>query len=107
MDARSSLAEDQRGAAVAWFEKGIADSGAAQDLAAEVGLTSAGLLKRWAHEYRSEGADALCPKPGLNGRCPATSGAARAGTIAAGKRTTAGGRGLPGKSAALRAQERG
>jgi transposase len=108
MHARSSLSQDQREAAVAWFEKGIADSAAARllgvsrdpvkllyrrwkihgrgalvakptkqvysfesklalverfiagetapDLAAE-------LLKRWAREYRREGADALRPKP--------------------------------------------
>lgn len=35
----------------------------APDLAAEVGLSSPGLLKRWAREYHREGADALRPKP--------------------------------------------
>lgn len=118
MHARSSLSEDQREAAVAWFEKGIADSAAARllgvsrspvkllyrrwkihgrgalvakptkqaysfefkvalverfmagetapDLAAEVGLSSPGLLKTWARAYRREGPDALRPK--LKGR---------------------------------------
>ena len=112
---RSPLSEDQRRAAVAWFEKGIADKAAArvlgvphspvkvlylrwriqgrgalvakptkqvysfefklalverfiagetaQDLAAEAGLSSSGLLKNWAGAYRREGADALRPKP--------------------------------------------
>lgn len=35
----------------------------APDLAAEVGLSSPGLLKTWARVYRREGADALRPKP--------------------------------------------
>jgi transposase-like protein len=35
----------------------------AQDLAAEAGLSSSGLLKNWAAAYRREGADALRPKP--------------------------------------------
>src|SRR3954471_7957355 len=111
MHVRSPLSEDQREAAVAWFEKGIADKAAArllgvshspvqllylrwrihargvlvakprkqvypfelklalvqrfiageaaQDLAAEAGLSSSGLLKNWAAAYRREGADAL------------------------------------------------
>jgi transposase-like protein len=115
MHVRSPLSEDQRGAAVAWFEKGIADKAVArllgvshspvqllylrwrihgrgalvakptkqvysfevklalverfiagetaQDLAAEAGLSSSGLLKNWAAAYRREGADALRPKP--------------------------------------------
>jgi transposase-like protein len=115
MYGRSPLSEDQREAAVAWFEKGIADKAAArllgvshspvqllylrwrihgrgalvakttkqvysfefklalverfiagetaQDLAAEAGLPSSGLLKNWAAAYRREGADALRPKP--------------------------------------------
>jgi transposase-like protein len=115
MRVRSPLSEDQREAAVAWFEKGIADKAAArllgvshspvqllylrwrihgrgalvakptkqvysfelklalverfiagetaQDLAAEAGLSSSGLLKNWAAAYRREGADALRPKP--------------------------------------------
>jgi transposase len=115
MYGRSPLSEDQRGAAVAWFEKGIADAATArvmgvpqspvrelylrwrihgrgalvarrtkqvysfelklalverfiegetaQDLAAEAGLSSSGLLKNWAAAYRREGADALRPKP--------------------------------------------
>lgn len=115
MYGRSPLSEHQREAAVAWFEKGIADSAAArllgvpqspvkelylrwrihgrgvlvakrtkqvypfelklelverfiagetaQELAAEAGLSSSGLLKNWAAAYRREGADALRPKP--------------------------------------------
>lgn len=115
MHARSPLSEEQREAAVAWFEKGIADKASArllgvahspvqllylrwrihgrgvlvakptkqvysfefklalverfiagetaQDLAAEAGLSSSGLLKNWAAAYRREGADALRPKP--------------------------------------------
>lgn len=115
MYGRSPLSEEQREAAVAWFEKGIADKAAArllgvpqspvkelylrwrihgrgvlvarrkkqvypfelklalverfiagetaQDLAAEAGLSSSGLLKNWAAAYRREGADALRPKP--------------------------------------------
>lgn len=115
MYGRSPLSEDQREAAVAWFEKGIADSAAArllgvpqspvkelylrwrihgrgvlvarrtkqvypfelklelverfiagetaQELAAEAGLSSSGLLKNWAAAYRREGVDALRPKP--------------------------------------------
>ena len=115
MCGRSPLSEHQREAAVAWFEKGIADSAAArllgvpqspvkelylrwrihgrgvlvakrtkqvypfelklelverfiagetaQELAAEAGLSSSGLLKNWAAAYRREGADALRPKP--------------------------------------------
>ena len=115
MHVRSPLSEEQREAAVAWFEKGIADKAAArvlgvphspvkvlylrwriqgrgalvakptkqvysfefklalverfiagetaQDLAAEAGLSSSGLLKNWAAAYRREGADALRPKP--------------------------------------------
>jgi transposase len=115
MSVRSSLSEDQREAAVAWFEKGIADTAAArllgvshspvkllylrwriqgrgalvakptkqvypfefklalveryiagetaQDLAAEAGLSSSGLLKNWAAAYRHGGPDALRPKP--------------------------------------------
>jgi transposase len=115
MYGRSPLSEDQREAAVAWFEKGIADQAAArvlgvshspvkvlylqwrihgrgalvakptkqvypfelklalvqryiagetaQDLAAEAGLSSSGLLKNWAAAYRREGEDALRPKP--------------------------------------------
>lgn len=115
MYGRSPLSEVQREAAVAWFEKGIADMAAArllgvpqspvkelylrwrihgrgvlvarrtrqvypfefklalverfiagetaQDLAAEAGLSSSGLLKNWAGAYRREGADALRPKP--------------------------------------------
>lgn len=35
----------------------------AQDLAAEAGLSSSGLLKNWAAAYRRDGADALRPKP--------------------------------------------
>ena len=116
MYGRSPLSEDQREAAVAWFEKGIADSAAArllgvpqspvkelylrwrihgrgalvarrtkqvypfelklalverfiagekaQELAAEAGLSSSGLLKNWAAAYRRDGADALRPKRG-------------------------------------------
>jgi transposase-like protein len=112
---RSPLSEVQREAAVAWFEKGIADKAAArllgvshspvkllylrwrihgrgalvakptkraypfefklalveryiagetaQDLAAEAGLPSSGLLKNWAGAYRRDGTDALRPKP--------------------------------------------
>jgi transposase len=115
MYGRSPLSEDQREAAVAWFEKGIADKAAArllgvshspvkllylrwriqgrgalvakptkqvypfefklalvqryvagetaQDLAAEAGLSSSGLLKNWAAAYRRGGPDALRPKP--------------------------------------------
>ena len=115
MYGRSPLSEHQREAAVAWFEKGIADGAAArllgvprspvkelylrwrihgrgvlvarrtkqvypfelklalverfiagetaQDLAAEAGLSSSGLLKNWTAAYRREGADALRPKP--------------------------------------------
>ena len=115
MYGRSPLSEDQREAAVAWFEKGIADKAVArllgvsqspvqvlyllwrihgrgalvakttkqvypfelklalveryiagetaQDLAAEAGLSSSGLLKNWAAAYRRDGADALRPKP--------------------------------------------
>ena len=110
----SSLSEDQREAAVAWFEKGVGYRSTArllggslapvkalhlrwrihglgvlvtkptksysfefklalverfiagetaQDLAAEAGLSSSGLLKNWAAAYRREGADALRPKP--------------------------------------------
>ena len=122
MHVRSSLSEDQREAAVAWFEKGIADKAAArllgvsqwpvkllyrrwrihgrgalvakptkqvysfefklalverfiagetaQDLAAEAGLSSSGLLKNWARAYRREGADALRPKPKGRPRAP-------------------------------------
>jgi transposase len=135
MHARSSLSEDQREAAVAWFEKGIADSAAARllgvsrgpvkllyrrwkihgrgalmakptkevysfefklalverfiagetapDLAAEVGLSSSGLLKRWAREYRREArmrcvpslkADPRHPMPRRRWRYPSWSG---------------------------------
>jgi transposase-like protein len=115
MCVRSPLSEVQREAAVAWFEKGIADKAAArllgvshspvkllylrwrihgrgalvakptkqvysfelklalverfiagetaQNLAAEAGLSSSGLLKNWAAAYRRDGADALRPKP--------------------------------------------
>lgn len=35
----------------------------APDLAAEVGLSSPGFLKRWARVYGREGSDALRPKP--------------------------------------------
>jgi transposase-like protein len=115
MFGRSPLSEDQREAAVAWFEKGIADAATArvmgvaqspvrelylrwrihgrgalvarrtkqvypfelklalverfiagekaQDLAAEAGLSSSGLLKNWAAAYRRDGADALRSKP--------------------------------------------
>lgn len=115
MYGRSPLSEDQCEAAVAWFEKGIADKAVArllgvsqspvqvlylrwrihgrgalvakptkqvysfelklalverfiagetaQDLAAEAGLSSSGLLKNWAAAYRRDGADALRPKP--------------------------------------------
>lgn len=115
MYGRSPLSEGQREAAVAWFEKGIADKAVArllgvsqspvkvlylrwrihgrgalvakptkqvysfelklalverfiagetaQDLAAEAGLSSSGLLKNWAAAYRREGADSLRPKP--------------------------------------------
>jgi transposase-like protein len=115
MPVRSPLSEVQREAAVAWFEKGIADKAAArllgvshspvkllylrwrihgrgalvakptkraypfefklalveryiagetaQDLAAEAGLPSSGLLKNWAGAYRRDGTDALRPKP--------------------------------------------
>lgn len=115
MFGRSPLSEDQREAAVAWFEKGIADAATArvmgvaqspvrelylrwrihgrgalvarrtkqvypfelklalverfiagekaQELAAEAGLSSSGLLKNWAAAYRRDGADALRSKP--------------------------------------------
>jgi transposase len=115
MHARSSLSVDQREAAVAWFEKGVAaraaagllgvsrypvrvlyqrwkihgrgalvtkptkqsysfefklalverflEGEAAQELAAEAGLSSPQLLKTWARKYRREGADALRAKP--------------------------------------------
>lgn len=129
MYGRSPLSEDQREAAVAWFEKGIADRAVArllgvsqspvqvlylrwrihgrgalvvkptkqvysfelklalverfiagetaQDLAAEAGLSSSGLLKNWAAAYRRDGVDALRPKPrggpGTPGSPPAES----------------------------------
>ena len=47
----------------------------AQDLAAEAGLSSSGLLKNWAAAYRRDGVDALRPKPrggpGTPGALPA------------------------------------
>ena len=122
MYGRSPLSEDQREAAVAWFEKGIADKAVArllgvsqspvqvlylrwrihgrgalvakptkqvysfelklalverfiagetaQDLAAEAGLSSSGLLKNWAAAYRRDGVDALRPKPRGRPRTP-------------------------------------
>ncbi|CAI3791157.1 helix-turn-helix domain-containing protein [Pseudarthrobacter sp. MM222] len=42
----------------------------AQDLAAEAGLSSSGLLKNWAAAYRREGPDALRPKPKSRPREP-------------------------------------
>jgi transposase len=47
---------------IALVERYIAGE-TAQDLAAEAGLSSSGLLKNWAAAYRREGADALRPKP--------------------------------------------
>jgi transposase len=127
MYGRSPLSEHQREAAVAWFEKGIADAATArvlgvsqspvkelylrwrihgrgalvarrtkqvypfelklalverfiagekaQELAAEAGLSSSGLLKNWAAAYRRDGADALRPKP-KPGRTPGSAPAA-------------------------------
>ncbi|WP_374199827.1 helix-turn-helix domain-containing protein [Arthrobacter sp. SO5] len=43
---------------------------AAPDLAAEVGLSSPGIQKRWAREYRRESPDALRPKPKGRPRAP-------------------------------------
>ncbi|WP_082178414.1 helix-turn-helix domain-containing protein [Arthrobacter sp. ZBG10] len=58
MHARSSLSEDQREAAVAWFEKGVADTGTASLLG--VARPPVGrLYRRW----RIHGRGALMTKP--------------------------------------------
>jgi transposase len=58
MHARSSLSEDQREAAVAWFEKGIADSAAARFLGVSRGPVKL-LYRRW----KIHGRGALVAKP--------------------------------------------
>lgn len=58
MHACSSLSEDQREAAVAWFEKGIADSAAARLLGVSRGPVKL-LYRRW----RIHGRGALVAKP--------------------------------------------
>lgn len=58
MHARSSLSEDQRDAAVAWFENGIADSAAARFLGVSRGPVKL-LYRRW----KIHGRGALVAKP--------------------------------------------
>ena len=58
MHARSSLSEDQREAAVAWFEKGIADTATAGLLGVSRGPVNR-LYRRW----RIHGRGALVAKP--------------------------------------------
>jgi transposase len=82
----------------------------APNLAAEVGLSSPGLLKTWARAYRREGADALRPKP--KGRPPQAPPAAQPAEVSELERLRRENERLRaevaylGKVRALRAQER-